>query len=112
MSVVGWTAPAPTPTWYLILGAVLFGIGAVGVLVRRNPLVLFMCIELMLNAVNLSFIGFSRTFAGAESLFGQMTPIFIIAIAASEACVGLAMVICIVRGRESLDSDSFADMKE
>lgn len=95
-----------------IIAAILFCLGLAVALTRRNVFLLLMGIELMLNAVNLSFIGFSRTFAGAESLFGQMTPIFIIAIAASEACVGLAMVICIVRGRESLDSDAFADMKE
>ncbi len=94
------------------VAAVLFCLGLAVALTRRNVFLLLMGIELMLNAVNLSFIGFSRGFAGAESLFGQMTPIFIIAIAASEACVGLAMVICIVRGRESLDSDAFADMKE
>jgi NADH-quinone oxidoreductase subunit K len=95
-----------------VLAAVLFCLGLAVALTRRNVFLLLMGIELMLNAVNLSFIGFSRTFAGGESLFGQMTPIFTIAIAASEACVGLAMVICIVRGRESLDSDAFADMKE
>ena len=95
-----------------IIAAILFCLGLAVALTRRNVFLLLMGIELMLNAVNLSFIGFSRTFAGGESLFGQMTPIFIIAIAASEACVGLAMVICIVRGRESLDSDAFADMKE
>ncbi len=95
-----------------IVAAVLFCLGLAVALTRRNVFLLLMGIELMLNAVNLSFIGFSRTFAGSESLFGQMTPIFIIAIAASEACVGLAMVICIVRGRESLDSDAYADMKE
>lgn len=95
-----------------VLAAILFCLGLAVALTRRNVFLLLMGIELMLNAVNLSFIGFSRTFAGSEALFGQMTPIFIIAIAASEACVGLAMVICIVRGRESLDSDAFADMKE
>ena len=95
-----------------VLAAVLFCLGLAVALTRRNVFLLLMGIELMLNAVNLSFIGFSRGFAGSEALSGQMTPIFIIAIAASEACVGLAMVICIVRGRESLDSDAFADMKE
>ena len=95
-----------------VVAAVLFCLGLAVALTRRNVFLLLMGIELMLNAVNLSFIGFSREFAGSTSLFGQMTPIFIIAIAASEACVGLAMVICIVRGRESLDSDAFADMKE
>ena len=95
-----------------VVAAVLFCLGLAVALTRRNVFLLLMGIELMLNAVNLSFIGFSREFSGSASLFGQMTPIFIIAIAASEACVGLAMVICIVRGRESLDSDAFADMKE
>jgi NADH:ubiquinone oxidoreductase subunit K len=95
-----------------IVAAVLFCLGLAVALTRRNVFLLLMGIELMLNAVNLSFIGFSRSFAGNESLVGQMTPIFIIAVAAAEACVGLAMVICIVRGRESLDSDAYADMKE
>jgi NADH:ubiquinone oxidoreductase subunit K len=82
------------------------------VLSRRNVFLLLMGVELMLNAVNLSFVGFSRELSGYESLVGQLTPVFIIAIAAAEACVGLAMVICMVRGRDTLDSDAFADMKE
>lgn len=95
-----------------IIAAVLFCLGLAVALTRRNVFLLLMGIELMLNAVNLSFIGFSRGFDVSSAITGQMTPIFIIAIAAAEACVGLAMVICIVRGRESLDSDAFADMKE
>jgi NADH:ubiquinone oxidoreductase subunit K len=95
-----------------VLAAVLFALGIGVVLTRRNIFLLLMGVELMLNAVNLSFVGFSRELSDNESLWGQMTPLFIIAIAAAEACVGLAMVICIVRGRETLDSDAFADMKE
>lgn len=95
-----------------VLAAVLFGLGLAVVLSRRNVFLLLMGVELMLNAVNLSFVGFSREFSGGESLTGQLTPVFIIAIAAAEACVGLAMVICMVRGRDTLDSDAFADMKE
>jgi len=95
-----------------IIAAVLFCLGLAVALTRRNVFLLLMGIELMLNAVNLSFVGFSRGLDAQASLVGQMTPVFIIAIAAAEACVGLAMVICIVRGRESLDSDAFADMKE
>ncbi len=95
-----------------VLAAVLFALGAAVVLSRRNVFLLLMGVELMLNAVNLSFVGFSREFSGSESLWGQLTPVFIIAIAAAEACVGLAMVICMVRGRDTLDSDAFADMKE
>lgn len=94
------------------LAAVLFTLGLAVVLARRNLFLLLMGVELMLNAVNLSFLGFSRTFAGDASITGQLTPVFIIAIAASEACVGLAMVICIFRGRDTLDSDAYADMKE
>jgi NADH:ubiquinone oxidoreductase subunit K len=94
------------------LAAVLFTLGIAVVLARRNLFLLLMGVELMLNAVNLSFLGFSRTFAGDASIAGQLTPVFIIAIAASEACVGLAMVICIFRGRDTLDSDAYADMKE
>jgi NADH:ubiquinone oxidoreductase subunit K len=95
-----------------VLAAVLFAFGVAVVLSRRNVFLLLMGVELMLNAVNLSFVGFSRELSGGESLCGQLTPVFIIAIAAAEACVGLAMVICMVRGRDTLDSDAFADMKE
>jgi NADH:ubiquinone oxidoreductase subunit K len=95
-----------------VLAAVLFAFGVAVVLSRRNVFLLLMGVELMLNAVNLSFVGFSRELSGSESLVGQLTPVFIIAIAAAEACVGLAMVICMVRGRDTLDSDAFADMKE
>ena len=95
-----------------VLAAVLFAFGVAVVLARRNVFLLLMGVELMLNAVNLSFVGFSRELSGPASLWGQLTPVFIIAIAAAEACVGLAMVICMVRGRDTLDSDAFADMKE
>ena len=95
-----------------VLAAVLFAFGVAVVLSRRNVFLLLMGVELMLNAVNLSFVGFSRELSGEQSLWGQLTPVFIIAIAAAEACVGLAMVICMVRGRDTLDSDAFADMKE
>jgi len=94
------------------LAAVLFALGLIVSLTRRNIFFLLMGVELMLNAVNLSFIGFARQFGGASSFAGQLSPVFIIAIAAAEACVGLAMVICIVRGRDSLDSDAYADMRE
>ena len=85
---------------------------AAGFFLRRNVIVVLMCVELMLNAVNLSFVGFSRTHAGEASFTGHLSPLFIIAIAAAEACVGLAMVICIVRGRDTLDGDAYAEMKE
>ncbi len=100
------------PMYVQYLAAVLFAIGLAVALSRRNIFFLLMGIELMLNAVNLSFIGFSRQFTGASSMTGHLSPLFIIAVAAAEACVGLAMVICIVRGRDSLDSDAYADLKE
>ncbi|MBA3708400.1 MAG: NADH-quinone oxidoreductase subunit NuoK [Planctomycetes bacterium] len=95
-----------------LLSALLFGLGLVVVLTRRNIFLVLMGVEVMLNAVNLSFVGFSQQLPGAQSLWGQLTPLFTIAIAAAEACVGLAMVICITRGKDTVDSDQFAEMKE
>ena len=102
MSVLAVTAPVPTTTWYLVLGAVLFGIGAVGVLVRRNPLVLLMCIELMLNAVNLSFVALSRRLG---SIDGQTAVFFILVVAAAEAVVGLGIIVAILRRRPGATAD-------
>jgi NADH-quinone oxidoreductase subunit K len=85
----------------LILSAVLFVIGVVGVLTRRNALILFMSIELMLNAVNLSFVAFSRLYGAT----GQVFVIFVMAVAAAEAAVGLAIVIAVFRHRQSVDLD-------
>lgn len=95
-----------------ILAAVLFCLGAATALMRRNMFLILMGVELMLNAVNLSFVGFARTLSGDASLWGHITPIFTIAIAAAEACVGLAMVICVTRRSDTVDSDHFASMRE
>lgn len=89
--------------WYLALSAVLFTMGAAGVLVRRNALVVFMSIELMLNAVNLSFVAFARQ---AGALEGQVTVFFVMVIAAVEVVVGLAIIIAIFRSRETVDIDN------
>ena len=86
--------------YYLILSAVVFAIGVVGVLVRRNLIVLLMSIELMLNAVNLTFIAFSRYLG---SMAGQVIVFFVMAVAAAEAVIGLAIVIAVFRHRQSLD---------
>lgn len=94
------------------LAAFLFAVGLGIVVIRRNLFFLLMGIELMLNAVNLSFVGFANTFPDGQSVVGQLTPVFIIAIAAAEACVGLSMLVCVVRSHNSLDADTFADMKE
>ena len=83
----------------LLLSAVLFTIGVVGVLLRRNAIVLFMCVELMLNAVNLSFVAFSRLYGTT----GQVFVIFVMTVAAAEAAVGLAIIISIFRHRQTVD---------
>lgn len=87
----------------LILAAFLFVIGVAGVLVRRNAIIVFLCVELMLNAANLAFIAFSRTL-GVD---GQVFVFFVIAVAAAEAAVGLAIVISIFRLRETVDLERF-----
>ncbi|MGQ0765191.1 MAG: NADH-quinone oxidoreductase subunit NuoK [Gemmatimonadota bacterium] len=83
----------------LALSAVLFTIGVIGVLTRRNAIVIFMCVELMLNAVNLSFVAFSRLYGAT----GQVFVVFVMTVAAAEAAVGLAIIIAIFRHRQSVD---------
>ncbi len=92
------------PSYYLVLSAILFGLGVVGFVFKRNIITIFMAIELMLNAVNLAFVAFSRTFpSGFEQLRGQVFVFFVIVVAAAEAAVGLAIVILIARNRQSLN---------
>ncbi len=98
----------PTVTWYLVLSAMLFGIGTFGVLVRRNPLVMFMCIELMLNAVNLSFVALARQL---EDVNGQTIVFFVMVVAAAEVVVGLGIVVAIMRNRSSVTTDDLAELK-
>ena len=88
--------------WYLILGAVLFTIGVLGVLVRRNVIVIFMSIELMLNAVNLVFVALSRQL---HVMDGQVVVFFVMTVAAAEAAVGLAIIISVFRNRETTNAD-------
>jgi NADH-quinone oxidoreductase subunit K len=87
---------------YLIVSAILFTIGVVGVLIRRNPLIIFMSIELMLNAVNLSFVAFSRFLDSAD---GQMFVFLVLTVAAAEVVVGLAIIVSIFRTRHDIDVD-------
>ena len=96
------SAIQPTPTWYLMLGAILFTIGAVGLLVRRNPLVMFMCIELMLNAVNLTFVTFAKAL---DDIGGQVIVFFTLVVAAAEVAVGLAIIVAIFRRRHHVTAD-------
>ncbi len=94
--------------WYLALSALLFVIGVAGVLTRRNALIIFMSIELMLNAVNLSFVAFSRFL---PSIDGQVFVFFVMAVAAAEVAVGLAIMVTIFRRKESVDIDKVNLMK-
>jgi NADH-quinone oxidoreductase subunit K len=90
------------PSWYLVLSALLFTIGVAGVLIRRNAIVLFMCVELMLNAVNLSFIAFSKL---NGDLNGQILSFFVMVVAAAEVVVGLGILVAIFRKRSSTSVD-------
>ncbi len=94
--------------WYLSLAAVLFAIGALGVLVRRNVLVMFMCIELMLNAANLTFVTFSRML---HDIAGQVLVFFVLVVAAAEVVVGLGIVVAIFRRRASTTADDLHSLK-
>lgn len=91
-----------TLSYYLVLAAILFTIGAVGVLVRRNAIVVFMCIELMLNAVNLTLITFARS---TGTIDGQIIALFVMVVAAAEVVVGLAIIMSIYRTRRSASID-------
>jgi NADH-quinone oxidoreductase subunit K len=96
----------------LLLSAGLFTIGMVGVLLRRNVITVFLCIELMLNAVNLAFIAFSRHWGAARGgLDAQVLVFFVLTVAAAEAAVGLAIVIALHRHRDTLDVDAFDLLK-
>jgi NADH-quinone oxidoreductase subunit K len=95
------TATVPLSA-YLILSAALFAIGVIGVVIRRNALIIFMAIELMLNAVNLTFVAFSK-FLG--SMDGQIIVLFVMAVAAAEVALGLAIIIALYRNKESVNVD-------
>jgi NADH:ubiquinone oxidoreductase subunit K len=91
---------------YLILSAVLFSIGLYGVLAKRNAVIILMCIEIMLNAVNIALVAFSRYITPA-ALTGQVFAMFVMAVAAAEAAVGVAIIITIYRNRETINIDKF-----
>ena len=96
------------PDWYLALGVVLFSIGAIGVLVRRNVLVMFMCVELMLNAANLTFVTFARML---HDIGGQVLVFFVLVVAAAEVVVGLGIVVTNFRRRETTVADDLDSLK-
>jgi NADH-quinone oxidoreductase subunit K len=94
--------------YYLVLAALIFAIGAVGLLVRRNALVMFMCVELMLNAVNLTFVTFSRML---DDIGGQIFVFFTLVVAAAEVVVGLALIVAIFRRRQGATADDISLMR-
>jgi NADH-quinone oxidoreductase subunit K len=97
-----------TITHYLVLSAILFTLGVVGVLTRRNAIIIFMCIELMLNAVNLSFVAFAHYL---NSMQGQLFVFFTMTVAAAEAAVGLAIIVAVFRNKETVNIDDINIMK-
>ena len=97
-----------TVVWYLVLAAALFSIGVGGVLIRRNTLVMFMSIELMLNSVNLTFVALSKDLGLIE---GQVAALFVMVVAAAEVTIGLAIIVSIFRRRSSANVDELAEMK-
>jgi len=94
--------------WYLTLASILFVVGAVGLLVRRNVLVMFMCVELMLNAVNLTFVTFARML---DDIGGQIVVFFVLVVAAAEVVVGLGIIVAIFRRRAGATADDISLLK-
>lgn len=97
-----------SPTAYLVLAAMLFSIGAIGLLVRRNPLVMFMCVELMLNSVNLTFITFGRELS---DIGGQVSVFFVLVVAAAEVVIGLAIIVAIMRRSPEASADDLSVLR-
>jgi len=95
-------------SYYVILSAVLFALGMVGVLVRRNAILVFMSVELMLNSANLAFVAFARAF---QDLGGQVFVFFVMTVAAAEVAVGLALIVAIFRTKHSIDIDELREME-
>lgn len=95
-------------SWYLTLAAILFTIGAIGLLVRRNVLVMFMCVELMLNAATLTFVTFAR---GLDDIAGQTAVFFVLVVAAAEVVVGLGIIVSIYRRRPGATADDIHGLK-
>ena len=93
--------------WYLVVSALIFSIGAAGVLTRRNPLVVLLCLELMLNAANIALIAFARMWGNAE---GQIFAIIVMVVAACEVCIGLGLVVALYRRRLPIDVDEIREL--
>ena len=93
--------------WYLVVSALVFSVGAIGVLTRRNPLVVLLCLELMLNAANIALIAFARMWGNAE---GQIFAVIVLVVAACEVCIGLGLVVAIFRRRLPIDVDEIREL--
>ena len=93
--------------WYLAVSALIFGVGAAGVLTRRNPLVVLLCLELMLNAANIALIAFARMWGNVD---GQIFAIIVMVVAACEVCIGLGLVVAIFRRRLPIDVDELREL--
>ena len=98
----------PDVGWYLIVAAILFGIGALGVMLRRSPLIVLLSLEIMLNGANLAFVSFARLHG---DLNGQIVAISVMAVAAAEVCVGLGLIVAIARRRLVLDVDAMTELR-
>ena len=97
-----------TTGWYLVLGALLFVIGGTGLLIRRNPLVMLMCVELMLNGVNLTFVAFAQRL---NDIGGQTVVFFVLVVAAAEVVVGLGLVVAVLRRQPGTTADDLSALK-
>ena len=93
--------------WYLVVSALIFSIGAAGVLTRRNPLVILLCLELMLNAANIALIAFARMWGNSD---GQIFAIIVMVVAACEVCIGLGLVVALYRRRLPIDVDEIREL--
>jgi NADH-quinone oxidoreductase subunit K len=98
----------PDVSWYLIVAAILFSIGTAGVLLRRSPLIVLLSLEIMLNASNLAFVGFSRLFGQMD---GQVFALAVMAVAAAEVCVGLGLIVAMARRNLDLDVDRMTELR-
>jgi NADH-quinone oxidoreductase subunit K len=94
--------------WYLAVSAIIFTLGAVGVMTRRNPLVVLLCLELMLNGANLALIAFARTWGNGD---GQILAIIVMTVAACEVCIGLGMIVAIYRRKLPIDVDELRELQ-
>ena len=93
--------------WYLVVSALVFAVGTIGVLTRRNPVVILLCLELMLNAANIALIAFARMWGNAE---GQIFAIIVMVVAACEVCIGLGLVVAVYRRRLPIDVDEIREL--